>query len=35
MIKAGLKVGSYKLNNEEFYPVGTPSDLNFYLYGNK
>lgn len=35
MIKAGLKVGSYKLNDNEFYPVGTPHDLNFYLHGNK
>jgi NDP-sugar pyrophosphorylase family protein len=35
MIKSGLKVGSYKLNNTEFYPVGTPYDLNFYLNGNK
>jgi NDP-sugar pyrophosphorylase family protein len=35
LIKDGLDIGMCRIKNDEFYPVGTPEDLEKYLYDSR
>jgi dTDP-glucose pyrophosphorylase len=35
LVKEGMDIGVCRIQNSEFYPVGTPEDLEKYLYDSR